>query len=124
MPTTLTSALSSRWSEKLAYQAYQIRRSPLTMAGLAITCIVVLCMMFAPWLASHDPNALNLSERLAAPSSDHWFGTDEVGRDLFSRVLFGSQQSVGVGLFVAFSSCFLGGCWDVSRGWWVAVSMG
>lgn len=79
------------------------------MAGLLITSIVLLCMIFAPWLASHDPNALNLGERLAPPSADHWFGTDEVGRDLFSRVLFGSQQSVGVGLFVAFASCFIGG---------------
>jgi peptide/nickel transport system permease protein len=109
MSVTLTAARGPRRAEKLAYLAYQIRRSPLTMAGLLITSIVLLCMIFAPWLASHDPNALNLGERLAPPSADHWFGTDEVGRDLFSRVLFGSQQSVGVGLFVAFASCFIGG---------------
>ena len=109
MSLTLTAARGPRWREKLAYLAYQIRRSPLTMAGLAITLLVLLCMIFAPWLASHDPNALNLAERLAPPSAEHWFGTDEVGRDLFSRVLYGSQQSVGVGLFVAFSSCLIGG---------------
>jgi len=98
-----------RWQEKFAYLGYQIRRSPLTMAGLAITLLVLLCMAFAPWLATHDPNALNLAQRLAEPSAAHWFGTDEVGRDLFSRVLYGSQQSVGVGLFVAFASCLIGG---------------
>ncbi|MDB6050175.1 MAG: Dipeptide transport system permease protein DppC [Pseudomonas sp.] len=98
-----------RWREKAAYLGYQIRRSPLTMAGMAITLMVLLCMAFAPWLATHDPNALNLAQRLAEPSAAHWFGTDEVGRDLFSRVLYGSQQSVGVGLFVAFASCLIGG---------------
>ena len=109
MSVPLTATHSPQWREKLTYLAYQIRRSPLTMAGLLITLMVVMCMIFAPWLASHDPNALNLAERLAPPSAEHWFGTDEVGRDLFSRVLYGSQQSVGVGLFVAFASCFIGG---------------
>lgn len=102
-------AQAGGWREKSAYLGYQIRRSPLTMAGLAITLMVLLCMAFAPWLATHDPNALNLAQRLAEPSAAHWFGTDEVGRDLFSRVLYGSQQSVGVGLFVAFASCLIGG---------------
>ena len=109
MSVPLSATHSPQWREKLTYLAYQIRRSPLTMAGLLITLMVVMCMIFAPWLASHDPNALNLAERLAPPSAEHWFGTDEVGRDLFSRVLYGSQQSVGVGLFVAFASCFIGG---------------
>lgn len=57
-------------------------------------------MIFSPWLTPHDPNAINLAARLQAPSFDHWFGTDEVGRDLFSRVLIGSQQSVAAGLAV------------------------
>lgn len=103
LPTT------PRWREKLAFLGYQIRRSPLTMVGLAITVMVLLCVVFAPLLATHNPNALNLAQRLAEPSAAHWFGTDEVGRDLFSRVLYGSQQSVGVGLFVAFASCSIGG---------------
>jgi peptide/nickel transport system permease protein len=111
IPTPLLEPLpnASRWQDKVAYLTHQVRRSPLTMAGLLTTLVVLLVMAFAPWLATHDPNALNLTQRLAAPSALHWFGTDEVGRDLFSRVLFGSQQSVGVGLFVAFASCSAGG---------------
>lgn len=70
VPLTST-APTPRWREQTAYLIHQIRRSPLTMAGLAITLMVVLCMIFAPWLASHDPNALNLSARLAAPSAEH-----------------------------------------------------
>ncbi|GFZ74387.1 cytochrome c550 [Pseudomonas amygdali pv. eriobotryae] len=99
----------ARFHAKIAYLAHHVGRSTLTMAGLAIIFLVLLCMVCAPWLTSHDPNALNLAERLSPPTSAHWFGTDEVGRDLFSRVIFGSQQSVGVGLFVAFASCFIGG---------------
>ncbi|KOX63951.1 D-ala-D-ala transporter subunit, partial [Pseudomonas psychrophila] len=82
MSVPLSATHGPQWREKLTYLAYQIRRSPLTMAGLLITLMVVAAMIFAPWLASHDPNALNLAERLAPPSSEHWFGTDEVGRDL------------------------------------------
>ncbi|KAF1032714.1 MAG: putative D,D-dipeptide transport system permease protein DdpC [Pseudomonas sp.] len=109
MPVPVPLAQRPTWRTRLAYLSYQVRRSPLTIAGLTITLIVLICVAFAPWLASHDPNALNLAQRLAAPSAEHWFGTDEVGRDLFSRVLYGSRQSVGVGLFVAFASCLAGG---------------
>ncbi|KAA0945860.1 D,D-dipeptide ABC transporter permease [Pseudomonas sp. ANT_H14] len=109
MPLPVPLAQRPTLRARLAYLGYQVRRSPLTIAGLTITLVVLVCMAFAPWLASHDPNALNLAQRLAAPSAAHWFGTDEVGRDLFSRVLYGSRQSVGVGLFVAFASCLAGG---------------
>ncbi|ORJ24039.1 D,D-dipeptide ABC transporter permease [Rouxiella badensis] len=80
--------------------AHLLRRSPLTLLGLAIMLIVVFLMVFSPWLVPHDPNAIDLTARLQAPSAAHWFGTDEVGRDLFSRVLTGSQQSVAAGLAV------------------------
>lgn len=78
------------------------------MMGSALILFVAICVVFAPWLAPYDPNAIDLSARLLAPSSAHWFGTDEVGRDLLSRVLYGSQQSVGVGLFVALVSSAIG----------------
>jgi len=107
MSTSLPS-LAPR-AEKLAWLNHRIRHSPLTVAGLAITLLVLLCMLFAPLLAPYNPNALDLVHRLAAPSAAHWFGTDEVGRDLFSRVLYGSRQSVGVGLFVAFCAGLIGG---------------
>lgn len=80
--------------------AHQLSRSPLTLLGLAIILLVVLLMLFSPWLVPHNPNAIDLAARLQAPSTAHWFGTDEVGRDLFSRVLIGSQQSVAAGLAV------------------------
>lgn len=95
--------------------AYQLGRSPLTVVGLAIMLIVVFLMLFSPWLVPHDPNAIDLTARLQAPSASHWFGTDEVGRDLFSRVLIGSQQSVAAGLAVVILAGSIGsllGCFS------------
>lgn len=79
---------------------YQLRASPLTLAGLAIIFGVFVLMLGAPWIAPYAPDRLDLLHRLAAPSALHWFGTDEVGRDLFSRVVFGARTSVPVGLAV------------------------
>ncbi|HFK7406297.1 TPA: D,D-dipeptide ABC transporter permease [Escherichia coli] len=72
----------------------------LTVTGAVIIVLMLLMMIFSPWLATHDPNAIDLTARLLPPSAAHWFGTDEVGRDLFSRVLVGSQQSILAGLVV------------------------
>lgn len=94
---------------------HQLRSSPLAMAGLFIITIVCLAVAAADWLAPYNPDAINLVKRLAAPSAEHWFGTDEVGRDIFSRVLHGGRQSIGVGLFVALVSCTVGaviGCFS------------
>lgn len=82
------------------YIWYQIRRSPLTLVGLFIMIMVVILMVFAPVIAPLDPYAVDLRQRLAPPSADHFFGTDEAGRDLFSRVVFGARASVGVGLAI------------------------
>lgn len=92
------SALASSFN--WAFLVYRLRSSPLTMVGLVMITIVLLLLLLAPWIATHDPNAINLKMRLLAPSAAHWFGTDEVGRDLFSRVIYGGQLSVSVGFFV------------------------
>lgn len=69
---------------------WMLKGSPLTVTGAVIIVLMLLMMIFSPWLATHDPNAIDLTARLLPPSAAHWFGTDEVGRDLFSRVLVGS----------------------------------
>jgi peptide/nickel transport system permease protein len=85
---------SSDWR----YRWYQLSRSPLTVIGLGIAAAVLVMLLLSPLLAPYDPNRLSLMERLAAPSVRHWFGTDEVGRDLLSRVIWGSRSSVTAGL--------------------------
>ena len=86
---------TSRWQSR-AGQSYlqwlRFRRNPLAMLGLAITLALVVMAIFAPWLAPHDPIAQALSSRLQPPlSPGHLMGTDEFGRDIFSRVLWGSR---------------------------------
>lgn len=92
----------------LGYVWYQIRHSPLTLAGIAIIAVVLATMAFAPWLAPYHPNTLDLLHRLAAPSLAHPFGTDEVGRDIFSRVIWGARTSVSVGFAIVGISLSIG----------------
>jgi peptide/nickel transport system permease protein len=98
---------------------YKVRQSPLTLYGLAIITVVFATMALAGVIAPYDPNAVSLEQRLLPPSALHWFGTDEVGRDLFSRILYGSRQSVSVGLFVVPVAGIIGstlGCFSGSIG--------
>ncbi len=82
------------------YIWYQVRRSPLTIVGIVILLLALAAMAFAPYIAPFDPYAIDLRARLSAPGAMHWFGTDEVGRDLFSRVIYGARASVGVGFAI------------------------
>lgn len=77
-----------------------LRHSRLGRWGLAAALLLVLLALSAPWLAPFDPAAQNLPERLSPPSSAHWFGADELGRDILSRVLFGARISMLVGVSV------------------------
>ena len=79
---------------------WMMKSSPLTLIGGVIIVLMLLLMVLSPWITPYDPNAIDLTARLLPPSASHWFGTDEVGRDLFSRVLVGSQQSIVAGLVV------------------------
>ena len=80
----------------------------LTYIGLVIAGIVIFVAIFAPFLATHDVTAQNLELRFAAPSAEHWFGTDGLGRDVFSRVLFGARISLQVGIIVVAVSAVVG----------------
>jgi peptide/nickel transport system permease protein len=76
---------------------YRVRQSPLTLIGIAIFALVLVAIVFAPWIAPYPPDAVDLGQRLLPPSTAHWFGTDEVGRDILSRVIFGARTSCGAG---------------------------
>ena len=66
--------------------------------GLAIVAMVLACAVFAPWLATHDPDALDVLNRFSAPSGAHWLGTDQLGRDLYSRMVHGAAVAMQVAL--------------------------
>ena len=66
--------------------------------GLVIVLLVMGSALFAPWVATHNPDALDVMNRFSAPSGAHWFGTDHLGRDLFSRMVHGSRVAMQVSL--------------------------
>ena len=89
---------------------HRLAASPLTVAGFAIVAAVLATMLLAPMIAPFDPNRISLAQRLAPPGWHHVFGTDEVGRDLLSRVIWGSRASVVAGLATVGISSLLGTC--------------
>jgi len=80
----------------------------LAITGGVLVGIFVLCALFAPWLAPQDPAHIDLSIRLSPPSFVHWCGTDELGRDIVSRLIYGSRISMLVGSCVVAMSLLLG----------------
>ena len=82
-------------------------RRPLAVVGVVVLACWLVIALFAPLLTSHDPLAQS-ALRLAAPSAAHWFGTDELGRDVFARTLYGSQVSLPLALVLVLSSMVIG----------------
>jgi len=78
-----------------------LRRHPTIAAGGALLIAMLMMAVFAPYLGTVDPTALAPARRLRPPSADHWFGTDMLGRDLYSRVIYGARVSLIVGFAVA-----------------------
>jgi peptide/nickel transport system permease protein len=76
-------------------------RYPSIAIGTVLLSLMLICAMFAPWLANADPTALALSKRTRAPNAEFWFGSDALGRDIYSRVLYGARVSLVVGFSVA-----------------------
>jgi peptide/nickel transport system permease protein len=79
-------------------------RRKLVLAGAAILVIVTLLALFAPWITPYGPMAMKISDRMQSPGLAHWFGTDELGRDVFSRVVFGARYSLMIGASVVLIS--------------------
>jgi len=84
------------------------RHNPLAAVGVVLVVIFVILALFAPWIAPQDPAHIELPTRLSSPSTAHWFGTDELGRDILSRVIYGSRISMLVGSSVVAVSLTLG----------------
>lgn len=83
-------------------------RKPLGVMGLVIVLALVFCAIFAPMLATHDPYAISLPERLAAPSATYWLGADELGRDIYSRIIYGSRLTLFIVVLVVVTSAPIG----------------
>lgn len=122
----LSDAPQSRRQARLgaAYQGWRtFRRNKLAMLGLIILVLLVLTAIFAPWISPQNPYAQNLANRLQPPSGANWLGTDALGRDILSRLIWGSRTTlfiVGtvalvapiIGLFIGTVAGFAGGWVD------------
>ncbi|MCF7935071.1 MAG: ABC transporter permease [Synergistales bacterium] len=97
----------SNWKQRHASEFSQIReilfavrKSKLTIAGLAIVLGLVVVALIAPFIAPYDPVEMSLGNRLQAPSGAHWMGTDELGRDILTRVLYGTSLALKIMIIV------------------------
>ena len=110
-------------SRRMAALLRAIRQQPLAVVGLTLVAVFVLCAVFAPWISPQDPARLNLTGRLLPPGHQHWLGTDELGRDILSRTIYGARismtvavsvvsLSLGIGLIAGLVSGFYGGWTD------------
>ncbi len=80
----------------------------MVVLGFAVAVAMAVTAVFASGIATYNPNDIDVVKKLAAPSSNHWFGTDQLGRDIFSRVIYGTRISMTVGLFTALISFVIG----------------
>ena len=122
----LTAAPASRrqaaWGRR--YRLWlQFRRNPLAMVGLLVILALIALSLLAPVLAPYDPGVQDLGNRLSRPSAAHWVGTDELGRDVYSRLLYGGRITLGMvvavvvlvaplGLAIGCVAGYAGGIWD------------
>ena len=105
--------MTSQTSEAILKEQKQIRREQFfsnkgMIVGLVVFSLIVLSAVFIPMFNGVDPDAMDIINRLKPPSAEHIFGTDEFGRDLFTRVLYGARSSLTVGCSVALLACFFG----------------
>ena len=99
---------NTRSRSKLAIALRWLWRHPIILCGLTLLIIMLLIAIFAPLIAPYDPIRVNPIARMKPPSAEHWFGTDHLGRDVFSRVIYGGQVSLLVGFSVAALSTVFG----------------
>jgi peptide/nickel transport system permease protein len=85
-----------------------LRRYPMVVLGAVLFALVLLITLAAPWLASHDPQEIDPIARLRPPSAEHLLGTDALGRDVWSRTIYGGRISLMVGLVVGLLASALG----------------
>ena len=114
---TLGTKVDSPWKRRLR----SITSNPLAMTGFVIIVLWVLIAIFAPLIATHNPFEQKIEDRLTSPSGQYFFGTDELGRDIFSRVIYGARISLPIGLFVIIFAVVFGSLIGASAGYFGGI---
>lgn len=104
IPPKTAAARPGRW--RIFYR--KLRKNKLAMVGGFIVVFYIAIALLAPLIAPHDPYAIDLVGKLKPPSAEHWMGTDDKGRDVLSRLLYGTRLSMSVGFVAVFIGAFFG----------------
>lgn len=112
--TPIQEKLTPPWKE--AWQSFY--KNKLAVIGLGIVLFFIVIALVSPWMAPYSFKDQIMAERMQAPSSKHWFGTDDFGRDIFSRVLYGARISLWVGFFSVLGSVVVGTTLGIVAGYY------
>jgi peptide/nickel transport system permease protein len=112
-PSVLTDALPKRPNPVWQF----IKSQPMGFIGLLIILLYVAFALGARWIANYDPEAIDFAAMLAKPGAEHWFGTDQYGRDVFSRIVYGARTALAVGILSAVSGCTMGALLGAASGY-------
>lgn len=107
-----------RKNSNLYLTLVRLRRNRLAVFGLFIMLLLVFVAVFAPWIAPYDYAAQNLADAFEPPSAKYWLGTDDFGRDILSRLIFGARISLQVGIFAVGLSMCVGGVLGAVAGYY------
>ncbi len=118
MTTSSPHAASHKGDTTLGHIAYVLRDNPVTMLAFAMLAVFLGCAFFGPALAPYDPLATNAARALEAPSWDHWFGTDNLGRDVFSRVIVATRLDLTISVAAVALSFVIGSILGSIAGYW------
>ena len=109
LPRTWTAADSANsYLQRFLGACQVIARSRLALFGALIVGAWLLTALLAPFMATHDPYEIDIAQRLKNPSADHWLGTDYLGRDTYSRIVFGARTAFKVAIGAVFLGAFFG----------------
>ena len=115
--TTVNDAFTDRIPKRANPMVQFIKAQPLGFAGLLIVIAYFIFAFGAAWIAPHHPEAVDFGAMLSAPNAEHIFGTDQYGRDVFSRLVYGSRTALGVGILSALFGCTLGAVIGAASGY-------
>jgi peptide/nickel transport system permease protein len=110
-----------------AHARYVISENPVTGIAFALFLLIALCAIFGPWIAPYDPLASNTLSALQPPSARHWFGTDQLGRDILSRVMVAARLDMAIAVFSVALVFALGGLSGTAAGFfggWADIVVG
>ncbi|MBE5890201.1 MAG: ABC transporter permease [Lachnospiraceae bacterium] len=105
-----------------AYESWKrFKRNKTAIVGLVVVIILILIAIFAPLLAPYDYQTQDYTAMMQKPSSAHWFGTDQFGRDIFSRCIYGARYSLLIALFCTIAALFSGGLLGIIAGYFGGI---